>query len=91
MLSENLIALHSRLAEFRHSGIEMSGEGVEAFCAVLDQAVEDAKALEQATVPAELRCETAFLHPIKGRSGRVIIDDPLAQLPWLVVHEGGRS
>ena len=57
MLSENLESLRGRLAQYKHTGMELAPEAVIAVCAVLEAAIEDARELESRTVPMSERID----------------------------------
>ena len=54
MLSENLLALRGRLAEYERAGCELAPEAVAGILAIIDAAVEDALALERRIAPTNV-------------------------------------
>lgn len=67
MLSERLQVLRQRFADYRHDGMEIAAIGVEAIVEVLDQAIDDARALENAPVPPHLRVPVTLASDQHGR------------------------
>ena len=56
MLSGNLASLCERLRHYKDGGVGLTPAGVVAVCAILEAAIEDARALETCVVPERARC-----------------------------------
>lgn len=66
MLSDNLKALHARLAEYQTTGAEISAQGMTGICAVLAQASADALELERSSVVPHRTLPQGSLLVIEG-------------------------
>ena len=72
MLSEKIDTMAERLEPYRHAGLQAAPEAVTVLAAMLRAMADEARHLEAATVPDEMRRQTPRIDAADLSAGRVV-------------------